>query len=382
MALSDDTTIKVSEIKAKIQEVKDRMVVTNYQLPEKVTTAIINGWQWIADKIEAIGVDAVVRTTTTCKSELNDLTTTNKSELNSLTNSLKSSLDDYVTNTEIPKINKVVDDGQSKLSQWVLDMTESSDGVVAVERTARINADNTLQANIDAETTARKSADSTLTTNLSKEISDRKSADTALETKINQEIADRQTAISESVDSITTNILTLLKGIIVMWSGTIDTIPNGWVLCNGSNGTPDLTDKFVMGAGKTYSAFDKGGQASITLTAQNMPKHNHSASISISNAGGHTHNRGNMNIYGTFTASDYAFSYSGTFWKISAGNGRPNKSGDGATVGFSADRNWAGNTSSNGDHSHTGSCSVQYAGEGTAFDSLPPYYCLAFIMKS
>lgn len=382
MALSDDTTIQVSEIKAKIQEVKDRMVVTQYQLPEKVTTAIINGWQWIADKIEAIGVDAVVRTTTTCKTEITDLTTSNKSELNSLTDSLKSSLDDYVTNTEIPKINKVVDDGQAKLSKWVLDMTESSDGVVAVERSARINADNTLQANIDAEASARTNADSTLTTNLNKEIADRKAADTKLEAKIDQEIADRQTAISESVNAVTTNIMTLLKGIIVMWSGTIDTIPNGWVLCNGSNGTPDLTDKFVMGAGKTYSAFDKGGQSSITLTIQNMPKHNHSANISISNAGGHNHNRGNMNIYGTFTASDYAFSYSGTFWKIGGGNGKPDKSGDGATVGFSADRNWSGVTSTSGEHSHTGSCAVQYAGDGAAFDSLPPYYCLAFIMKS
>lgn len=38
------------------------------------------------------------------------------------------------------------------------------------------------------------------------------------------------------------------SGIIVMWSGTIASIPTGWYLCNGSNGTPDLRDKFIVGA--------------------------------------------------------------------------------------------------------------------------------------
>lgn len=43
------------------------------------------------------------------------------------------------------------------------------------------------------------------------------------------------------------------SGVICMWSGATTAIPTGWALCNGSNGTPDLRDKFVVGAGSTYT---------------------------------------------------------------------------------------------------------------------------------
>ena len=55
------------------------------------------------------------------------------------------------------------------------------------------------------------------------------------------------------------------KGTIVLWSGTIATIPNGWVLCDGTNGTPDLRNRFVVGAGDEYSVGDKGGVKTYTL---------------------------------------------------------------------------------------------------------------------
>ena len=48
-------------------------------------------------------------------------------------------------------------------------------------------------------------------------------------------------------------------GGIIMWSGTIAAIPTGWALCNGSNGTPDLRDRFVIGAGSTYAVGATGG---------------------------------------------------------------------------------------------------------------------------
>jgi len=46
---------------------------------------------------------------------------------------------------------------------------------------------------------------------------------------------------------------------IALWSGSIATIPRGWSLCNGENGTPDLRDQFVPAAGTTYNPGDSGG---------------------------------------------------------------------------------------------------------------------------
>ena len=62
-------------------------------------------------------------------------------------------------------------------------------------------------------------------------------------------------------------------GVIVMWSGA--NVPDGWALCDGTNGTPDLRDRFVLGVGNNYSLGDTGGSETVTLTADQMPKHRH-----------------------------------------------------------------------------------------------------------
>lgn len=56
----------------------------------------------------------------------------------------------------------------------------------------------------------------------------------------------------------------------------MDAIPDGWALCNGENGTPDLRDKFVLGAGAAYAVGDAGGEESHRLTINEMPSHSHS----------------------------------------------------------------------------------------------------------
>ena len=53
----------------------------------------------------------------------------------------------------------------------------------------------------------------------------------------------------------------LPRGMIMLWFGSIGSIPAGWLLCNGSNGTPNLRDKFVVGAGSTYAVGVTGGSA-------------------------------------------------------------------------------------------------------------------------
>jgi len=50
-----------------------------------------------------------------------------------------------------------------------------------------------------------------------------------------------------------------MRGAIVLWSGAVVDIPDGWVFCDGNNGTPDLRDKFIVGAGSTYAVGATGG---------------------------------------------------------------------------------------------------------------------------
>ena len=60
-----------------------------------------------------------------------------------------------------------------------------------------------------------------------------------------------------------------------MWSGRIDQIPAGWALCNGSNGTPNLTDRFIVGAGYNYWVGATGGANSVALNVNQIPAHRH-----------------------------------------------------------------------------------------------------------
>jgi len=56
----------------------------------------------------------------------------------------------------------------------------------------------------------------------------------------------------------------LESGLIVLWKGSISNIPTGFVLCDGQNNTPDLRDKFIIGAGGTYNVNDSGGDPQHT----------------------------------------------------------------------------------------------------------------------
>jgi hypothetical protein len=165
-------------------------------------------------------------------------------------------------------------------------------------------------------------------------------------------------------------------GIISLWSGSIATIPSGWLLCDGSNGTPDLRDRFVVGAGSTYVVDATGGAANVTpagsisgtvggtsLTEAQMPRHFHQmrGPNSIS-APQNDQGTGSFGLYGGGTADDPSQQY-GTF---STGSGA---SSGGTTTG-----------TANGDsHNHSAGT---LAFTGTSGSNLPPYYALAYIMKA
>ena len=67
----------------------------------------------------------------------------------------------------------------------------------------------------------------------------------------------------------------LPPGTIVMWSGALSAIPEGWALCDGTQGTPDLRNRFVVGAGAVYASGDVGGFDQVTLTVAQIPAHTH-----------------------------------------------------------------------------------------------------------
>ena len=137
-------------------------------------------------------------------------------------------------------------------------------------------------------------------------------------------VADR---LAEEIESIP-------SGGIIMWSGSIASIPIGWALCDGTNGTPDLRDKFIVGAKQDDNAVAKtnikgtlqqaGGVHEVALTVDQMPAHSHT-------------------IGGAF------FKYDGD-----QGGGFSNKSGP------------TGTSSTGGSQPH---------------ENCPPFYALAFIMK-
>jgi hypothetical protein len=136
------------------------------------------------------------------------------------------------------------------------------------------------------------------------------------------------------------------SGVIVMWSGSIANIPAGWALCDGTNGTPDLRDKFIKSVpnastnpGQTggASTHDHGAETgNHTLTIAEMPAHNH---------------------FGTF----------GRYCQV---GDPPNIAGYG---NIAVDPYTVAVPSQGGDQPHSHPISAD--------SNLPPYYELAFIMK-
>lgn len=125
------------------------------------------------------------------------------------------------------------------------------------------------------------------------------------------------------------------SGVIVMWSGAANAIPSGWLLCNGANGTPDLRNRFIVGAGSSYGVGATGGSETVTLTADQLAQHSHWVTVyqGVQRAG---------DSYGSYT--------------VDANNSVNGLSGEMANI----------NGNINGNQPH---------------ENRPPYYALCFIMK-
>ena len=129
---------------------------------------------------------------------------------------------------------------------------------------------------------------------------------------------------------------------IMLWSGSIASIPSGWLLCNGASGTPDLRDRFIVGAGNNYAVAATGGTADAIVVS-----HTHTATVTDP---GHLHG-------GVFTPSGSTLGDSRTS-NISSMDGVTGTAVTGITVA----------------NSTTGTSGTN--------QNLPPYYALAYIMKA
>jgi hypothetical protein len=147
-----------------------------------------------------------------------------------------------------------------------------------------------------------------------------------------------QVLVSNGVGTPTwNNLVVFVTGMIMMWSGSIATIPSGWVICDGLNGTPDLRNRFVVGAGGTYATAATGGSANAVVVS-------------------HTH---------TVTQTPHTHTALG---------------GGSLTSGSAAVQGGGGGTLNiNG---ATANISIDTAGVSGTNANLPPYYALAYIMKA
>ena len=135
---------------------------------------------------------------------------------------------------------------------------------------------------------------------------------------------------------------TIPGGLISLWSGSVGSIPTGWLLCDGTNGTPNLKDRFIVGAGNLYSVGATGGSTDAIVVS-----HTHLATVTDP---GHNHSvGGNFLNYGTASSTG-----------VLVQTGTINTST--STTGISVTNASTGVSATNA--------------------NLPPYYALAYIMKS
>jgi hypothetical protein len=151
-----------------------------------------------------------------------------------------------------------------------------------------------------------------------------------------------KTAVDAAVAQIPPGIPT---GGIILWSGSVGAIPTGWALCNGTNGTPDLRSRFVIGAGSAYNVAATGGSANAVVVS-----HTHSVTDP-----GHIHGAG-ITAPGVIAHAPTSSSIMG------------------ASSGIQGYRNYIS--------SAVTGISVNSAGQSGVNANLPPYYALAYIMKT
>jgi len=173
------------------------------------------------------------------------------------------------------------------------------------------------------------------------------------------------------------------SGFIGMWSGSVATIPSGWFLCDGTNDTPNLVDRFIVGAGGTYDPGNTGGATEVTLTEAQMPSHTHtSGDYKTNTQGSHSHS-GSTNTTGSHShsqnTSNDEFASGASGFSVARGT----MPGNDGTTGVESNGSHSHSLSinSNGSHDHDVIGTSAPSGGGESHENRPPYYALCYIMK-
>jgi len=140
------------------------------------------------------------------------------------------------------------------------------------------------------------------------------------------------------------------SGGIIIWSGSSASIPSGWLLCDGSSSTPDLRNRFVVGATSTYAVGATGGSADAIVVS-----HTHTATVTDS---GHTHSISRRMGFSNNTGEASSVGGAGYY---AGGDPGPFNSAS-ATTGITVANSTTGSSGTNA--------------------NLPPYYALCYIMKA
>jgi hypothetical protein len=185
----------------------------------------------------------------------------------------------------------------------------------------------------------------------------------------NSNIVDTYDNIAGIITAIPTTSPAVPSGCILIWSGSVGSIPSGFVLCDGLNSTPDLRNSFILGAGNTYTVGQTGGSTDAVVVSHNHtatvtdPTHNHTATVTDPT---HVHAQ-----VGQVTG---AFAYAG-------GGGNP-----GVGVPYSASANTAAASTGITVANTASATGITVANTATGVSgsgaNMPPYYALCFVMKT
>jgi hypothetical protein len=188
-------------------------------------------------------------------------------------------------------------------------------------------------------------------------------------------------------------------GGIIGWSGSVNNVPTHWNLCDGSNGTPDMRDRFVVGAGSTYAVGATGGAATVdashdhadgTLAAAVGAHHHHNSTLAA-DSDSHSHGYGTIATGNDTHDHDFGES-SGTMFVSPGGttyvgdltfnSDTHNHSVSGSTASVAHTHTVSGEVGAVQGAS-TGDVSGSTATGGSATENnLPPYYAWAWIMRA
>ena len=170
---------------------------------------------------------------------------------------------------------------------------------------------------------------------------------------------------------------TIPIGGIIMWSGADNAVPSNYALCNGSNGTPNLVDRFIVGRGSAYAQGATGGQTDAII-----PTHTHTAT-----GGSHTHTITDPGHKHTPTSTNSPNSNLADGRSIAVNDTIVGNYGSGSGTGLGplGNRQFMNDASTGISVNASGSLSLTAAtpagSESVTGKNLPPYYAIAYIMR-